>query len=34
MWASYAEAQDTELVSMLLAKGADVNAHTGDETRP
>jgi hypothetical protein len=30
MWAAYAEAQDTELVNMLLAKGADVNTRTGD----
>ena len=28
MWAAYAEAQDPELVAMLLDKGADVNART------
>jgi hypothetical protein len=30
MWTAFAEAQDTELVSVLLAKGADVNAQTAD----
>jgi ankyrin repeat protein len=30
MWAAYADAQNPELVQMLLAKGADVNARTTD----
>jgi ankyrin repeat protein len=30
MWAAYAEAQDPDLVQMLIAKGADVNARTAE----
>ena len=30
MWAAYAEAQDPELITMLIDKGADVNAQTAE----